>query len=154
MYSNFWLLKTSDRLIEWKDFRHRISDLPLDKAVVDLNLLWSSAPFVTYYLAPDNIANWPDPWTLLAENYYCDLAKALGILYTIYFTRHKGIDLTLDVYYDYQSKTRSNVVSIDQGKYILNYWPYEIVNTTQITQEQQLKKLYSYSSKDLHLEKY
>jgi hypothetical protein len=42
---------------------------------------------------------------------------------------------------------------VDQGKYIINYWPYEIVNTKQL-EETQLTLLYQYSSTDLALEKY
>lgn len=152
-YSSFWNLRVNDRLIAWKDFRHTVDTLPLDQALDAINQLWSRAPFVNYYLAPDNPGTWPDPWTLLAENYYCDLAKALGILYTIYFTGHKNIALELRVYYDYKTKERYNVVFVDQGKYIINYWPYEIVNTKQL-EETELTLLYQYSSTDLALEKY
>jgi hypothetical protein len=45
------------------------------------------------------------------------------------------------------------MVWLDDGKYILNYWPYEIVNTKQV-EEKQLQLLYQYSSTDLQLEKY
>ena len=148
-----WNLRTNDRLSEWKDFRHKISDLPLAQALTEINQLWSTAPYVTYYLDPSEPNSWPDPWTLLAENYYCDVAKALGILYTIYFSSHKQIDMQLRLYYDYKDKDRYNVVWLDNGKYILNYWPYEIVNTEQV-EEKQLQLLYQYSSKDLQLEKY
>jgi hypothetical protein len=153
MWSNFWNLRANDRLAQWKDFRHTLSDLPLNQAIQELNNLWSTAPFVTYYLDPSDPNNWPDPWTLLAENYYCDVAKALGIVYTIYFTSHKDIDLEIRVYYDYKDKNRYNVVCIDGGKYILNYYPYEIVNT-ELVEEKQLQLLYQYSSKDLSLDKY
>ena len=153
MYNNFWNLRVNDRLTQWKEFRHRLSDLPIDRAVVQLNELWSTAPYVTYYLGPDAPDTWPDPWTLLAENYYCDVAKALGIIYTIYFTGHRCEDIELHVYYNYEKKVRSNVAYLAQGKYILNYWPHEIVNTKQI-QDDQLQLLYRYTAKDLHLEKY
>jgi hypothetical protein len=153
MWSNFWNLRVSDRLTQWKDFRHKLSDLPLSKAIAEVNAMLSTAPFVTYYLAPDRPEEWPDPWALLAENYYCDVAKALGIMYTIYFTSHKSEHMELGIYYDYQAKIRSNVVSVDHGKYILNYWPYEIVNT-QLIEEKQLQLLYSYTTKDLQLDKY
>jgi hypothetical protein len=115
--------------------------------------MWSTAPFVNYNLDPSDPNLWPDPWTLLAENYWCDVAKALGIVYTIYFTGHRTIDIELRVYYDYKTKERYSVAWLAQGKYVLNYWPYEIVNTEQI-EEKQLQLLYQYSSKDLQLEKY
>ena len=152
MWQNFWNLRVNDRLTQWREVRANLSKLPLDQAVEELNTMWSTAPFVTYYLAPNTPDQWPDPWTLLAENYYCDIAKALGIVYTIYFTSHKQTNIELRVYYDYEAKDRYNVAWIDNGKYILNYWPYEIVNTEQI--EKPLQLLYKYTSADLQLEKY
>ena len=153
MWQNFWNLRVNDRLAEWKDFRHQLDRLPLESAVVELNNMWSTAPFVNYNLDPSDPNSWPDPWTLLAENYWCDVAKALGIIYTIYFTHHKNTPIELRVYYDYKDKERYTVAWLDEGKYILNYWPYEIVNTIQI-EEKQLHLLYQYSSTDLALEKY
>lgn len=153
MWANFWMLKVNDRLTRWKEFRQSIDKLPIDRAVSEVNNMWSTAPFVTYYLSPDSPDTWPDPWELLAENYYCDIAKALGIIYTIYFTSHKNTDMAVEIYYDFQKKIRSNVANVSNGKYILNYYPFEIVNTQQI-EEQKLDLLYKYSSKDLQLEKY
>lgn len=147
------MLRVNERLTRWKDFRQTISRLPLEKAVEEVNQMWSTAPVVTYYLSPDCPETWPNPWELLAENYYCDVAKALGIVYTIYFSSHKTADLSLEIYYDFQKKIRSNVANVAKGKYILNYYPYEIVNTKQI-EEQKLDLLYTYSSKDLQLEKF
>lgn len=153
MWVNFWGLRLNERLSQWREFRQKLNKLPLESALLEVNSMWSTAPFVGHYLEPDNSKDWPDPWELLAENYYCDIAKALGIIYTIYFTRHKTTDIELHIYYDYQDKVRVNVVSVAQGKYILNYWPHEIVNTEQLL-EKQLKLLYTYTSKDLQLEKY
>ena len=153
MWQNFWNLRVNDRLAEWKDFRHELDRLPLESAVVELNNMWSTAPFVNYNLDPSDPKSWPDPWTLLAENYWCDVAKALGIIYTIYFTHHRNTSMELRVYYDYKDKQRYTVAWLDDGKYILNYWPYEIVNTKQV-EEKQLHLLYQYSNTDLALEKY
>ena len=153
MWQNFWNLRINDRLTQWKDFRHDLDRLPLELAVVELNNMWSTAPMINYYLDPSEPNTWPDPWTLLAENYYCNVAKALGILYTIYFTSHKNVNFELRVYYDYKDKERYTVAWLDQGKYILNYWPYEIVNT-KLIEEKELQLLYQYSSTDLALEKY
>lgn len=153
MWQNFWNLRVNDRLAEWKDFRHELDRLPIETAVVELNNMWSTAPFVNYNLDPSDPNTWPDPWTLLAENYWCDVAKALGIIYTIYFTHHRNTPMELRVYYDYKDKQRYTVAWLAEGKYILNYWPYEIVNTKQV-EEKQLHLLYQYSSTDLALEKY
>ena len=153
MWQNFWNLRVNDRLTQWKDFRHQLDRLPLESAVVELNNMWSTAPFVNYNLDPSDPNSWPDPWTLLAENYWCDVAKSLGIAYTIYFSSHKSTAMEIRVYYDYKDKTKHCVAWLDHGKYILNYWPYEIVNTKQI-EEKQLQLLYQYSTTDLQLENY
>jgi len=120
---------------------------------VELNKMWSTAPFVNYNLDPSEPKSWPDPWTLLAENYWCDVAKTLGIVYTLYFTNHKSTPTEIRVYYDYQDKIKYTVAWIDHGKYILNYYPYEIVNIKYI-EEKQLQLLYQYSNTDLALDKY
>lgn len=153
MQENFWNLRVNDRLSQWKDFRHQISDQSLNDAVEQTNQLWSTAPFANFYLEASDPDSWPDPWTLLAENYYCDIAKSLGMLYTIYFTSHKSVPIELRTYYEYKDKSRHTVVWIDGGKYILNYYPFVIVNKEEI-QEHKLDLLYQYSSEDLHLTKY
>lgn len=153
MWSNFWQLKISDRLVQWKEVRQSLSGKSYKEAINECNKLWSTAPFVNYYLSPDQPSSWPDPWTLLAENYYCDVAKALGIIYTMYFTRHKNMPVEFRVYYNLEDKSRYNLAWFDDGKYILNYWPHEIVNT-ELLQDKPLQLLYQYSSQDLNLERY
>jgi hypothetical protein len=61
--------------------------------------------------------------------------------------------MEIRVYYDYKEKIRYNVAWLDGGKYILNYWPYEIVNT-KLVEEKELQLIYQYSSTELQLEKY
>lgn len=153
MYSNVWNLRTSERLTFWKDFRHKISKLKFAAALDECNRLWSTVPFVNYYLSPDQPKTWPDPWTLLAENYYCDVAKALGIIYTMYFTGHKSVPIEYRIYYNYEDKTRYNLSWFDHGKYVLNYWPHEIVNT-ELLDTKPLQLIYQYSSADLDLERF
>ena len=150
-----WQFRVNDRLKYWRDFRNHISELNFISALKETEELWRTAPFVTYYLDPGDPNNWPDPWTLLAENYYCDVAKSLGIVYTIYLSGHRSQaeDLLLSIEYDQQEKYQYNLACFDSGKYILNYWPGEIVNKEQV-QKQAMKVLYQYSSKDLALEKY
>lgn len=153
MWQNFWNLRVNEKLSQWKDFRHELGKLPLETAVVELNNMWSTAPIVKYNLPPENPSIWPDPWQLLAENYWCDVAKSLGIIYTIYFSSHKPQDIEMRTYYDYNAKERHTVVWLNKGKYIFNYWPYEIVNT-KLVEEKELKLLYKYTRVDLKLDNY
>ena len=111
------------------------------------------APTIDRWLHWQDQNSWPDPWELLNNHAYCDVAKALGIVYTIYFTGHKNLKPEIRVYYDPDSKDRYTVAWLAQGKYILNFYPYAIVNTDEV-EEMQLQLLYQYSSTDLQLEKY
>jgi len=155
MWNNtFWELRVNERLNMWKDFRKEIGQLSLDSAVSEVANMWGGAPYINYYVNPNDPKEWPDPWTMLAENYYCDLAKALGILYTIYFSEHKNSHPEIRIYYDYKTKERHNVVWLKNGKYILNWWPYEIVNTSDIEKETDVKLLHRYKEKDLNLDRY
>lgn len=74
----------SDRIKEWKDYRQRLeaSDNPFQ----DVAEYWAAAPFVNSYLDPNNPASWPDPWKLILDGKYDNLAIVLGMLYTIKLT--------------------------------------------------------------------
>jgi len=150
-----WNLKPTERLHEWKAFRNQISDLPLDQAITETAHLWSYAPYVTHYLAAESNSEWPDPWTLLHENYYCDLAKTLGMFYTLALCSHRGkaiADLEIRVYKNIKTQDIVNTVWVNQGKYILNFTFDTIVNKTQIDENFILK--YQYTEHDLQLDTY
>lgn len=147
-----WNLNSSDRLHEWKLFREDISALPLEKALEKTNHLWSYAPFVNYYISPDRSPEWPDPWTLLHENYYCDIAKSLGIMYTLHLCSHygNGIDsMEMKIYNNPKTHESHNTVWINNGKYILNLIFDEVVNKSQL--DKKLVLQYTHSVEDLNL---
>jgi hypothetical protein len=146
-------LKPSDRLHEWKTFRGQISDLALPKAIERTNHLWSYAPFVNYYLSPARDPEWPDPWTLLHENYYCDVAKGLGILYTLLLSKHYQNTITqleLRIYQDPKTREPYNTVWVNDGEFILNLTFDTVEDKIQIDKDLVLK--YCYSVQDLKLQ--
>lgn len=145
-----WNLFPYERLRSWHDFRKTISTKTFEQALQDTQHLWSYAPYQAHYLTTDQIANWPGPWELIYENYYCDLAKALGIVYTLYLSKHCP-ELEIRVYNDPSTKEQYNLVFVEQGKYVLNYIHDEVVNKTQIDKALKLKK--TISSIDLGLNK-
>jgi hypothetical protein len=146
-----WNLIPSERLRYWHDFRKKISKLERDDAIKETHHLWCYAPYVAHYLTTDQINNWPDPWELINDNYYCDLAKALAMSYTLYLTDHV-IEATIQIYEDKISKDQYNLVFIDGGKYVLNYLHDEIINKKQISKELELIK--SITIQDLKLQKF
>jgi len=145
-----WNQLPDERLRSWQDFRNRISKKSLPEALQETQHLWSFAPYVAHYLTTDNIKEWPGPWELIYENYFCDLAKALAILYTLYLTDHCP-ELEIKIYQDPTTKETYNLVLVEKGKYVLNYVHDEVVNKTQINQA--LKHIKTISVVELGLDK-
>lgn len=139
-----------ERLRSWQDFRTTIGQKPFEQALKDTQHLWSYAPYVAHYLTTDQLSTWPDPWELLYENYYCDLAKALGIVYTLYLSSHRP-DIEIRIYQDPNSKETYNLVLVDQGKYVLNMIHDEVVNKQQI--DSNLKLVETITVQDLNLDR-
>ena len=146
-------LKPSDRLDRWKSFRFSLNEFSIGKAVELTNELWAACPFTPFYLDPAEPNTWPDPWTLLEENYYCDLAKVLAIIYTLHLCNHGQIlDPELRIYINTKTRHTYHIAYLCDGKYVLNLIEGEIVNKQHINQELQLR--YRYTAADLKLEKY
>lgn len=150
-----WNNKPDERLHEWKAFREKIGQQDINSALKETSQLWSYAPYVAHYLDSVDLEKWPDPWTLLHENHYCDLAKCLGMLYTLYLSSHFGKEienLEIRVYKNPINQDVFNTVWVNDGKYILNFIFNEIVNKTQIDKKFVLQS--RYSTKDLALDLY
>jgi hypothetical protein len=132
-----WPQTFDARLSSWARLRDQCQSLDLEPALTAINLWWSVSPWRPYYLHWDDQPSWPDPWQLLSDNVYCDLAKALGILYTIsLLDRADMADATLVL-----TEEGDNLVQVAQGKYILNWNPDTVVNTFQeVKIKKQFKK--------------
>jgi hypothetical protein len=124
-----WPVDFSQRLESWNNLRNLCQTLPLEQALESINTWWFRVPWQPYYLHWDDQAKWPDPWQLLNDNHYCDLAKALGILYTITLLDREDLgDATLVL-----TESGDNLVLVSKSKYILNWDQDTIVNTNQET---------------------
>lgn len=74
-------LDGTERLTEWRRIRDQLtSDDNPYRTVLEV---WKRAPLVNQYLDPNDPGSWPDPWHLILDNRYDDLALALGIVYTL-----------------------------------------------------------------------
>ena len=122
-----WPATFAARLESWNLLRDRCQNLPLESALDEINRWWFHAPWRPYYLHWDDQPTWPDPWQLLSDNVYCDLARGLGIVYTIsMLDRADMADATLVL-----TENDGNLVQVAKEKYILNWKPDTIVNTFQ-----------------------
>ena len=134
-----WPITFEQRLHAWGVLRESIQHMPVPQALVDINAWWFRPPWRAYHLHWDDRATWPDPWQLLSDNLYCDLARGLGILYTITMLDRPDLqDWTL-------SETEQGNLVLDQDrKYILNWDSEQVLNINpgqinvrhSITQEQ------------------
>jgi len=88
-----------------------------------INDWWYAAPMTARTIIWECYQDWPDPWQLLANKHHCDLARGLGMLYTVCMTEHPEIaDLAL------AQTDHDNLVLVNQGKYILNWAPGQLLN--------------------------
>ena len=122
-----WYTDFADRLESWTALRKQTQHQDLEAALTTINAWWANSPWQPYYLHWDDQPLWPDPWQLLSDNIYCDVAKALGILYTIsLLDRADMADATLVLTEDHR-----NLVLVNKIKYILNWSPDSVVNNNQ-----------------------
>ena len=119
-----WHKQFGDRLAAWNQLRTQSLNLPLESALSLINSWWFETPWIPYHLHWDDMPTWPDPWELLSDNLYCDVARGLGILYTISLLDHADLtDAELVL-----TPEGHNLVLVDKRKYILNWDRDEIVN--------------------------
>ena len=132
-----WLATFDARLASWTQLRDHCQNLPLESALAAINAWWFGTPWRPYYLHWDDQPSWPDPWQLLSDNVYCDLARGLGIVYTIsMLDRADMADATLVL-----TEDDGNLVQVAKEKYILNWKAEDIVNTfTKVKIKRQYQK--------------
>jgi hypothetical protein len=119
-----WPAIFSKRLEAWHSLRERCHNLPIESCLQEINTWWFCAPWRPYYLHWDDQSTWPDPWQLLNDNVYCDLARGLGILYTITLLDRPDLMPTSLIL----TENGHNLVQATKTKYILNWSPNTIVN--------------------------
>lgn len=119
-----WPTSVDQRFKVWQDLRQSVLNLPTESALESINTWWFNSPWKPYYLHWDDRQVWPTPWELLNDNWYCDLARGLGILYTITLLDRADLtDATLVL-----TESGDNLVLVSKEKYILNWCQDAIVN--------------------------
>ena len=119
-----WPVTYEARLLDWQRLRLQCNNLELSQQLLLINDWWMQAPIVNRAILWDDPAKWPDPWQLLTNSGYCELARALGIVYTIML-----LDKKLYSALNIVNNGQDNLVLVDDGKYILNWAPGEVLNT-------------------------
>jgi hypothetical protein len=112
------------RLKNWYALRTECQNLSIETSLRRINQWWFGVPWRPYYLHWDDQLTWPDPWQLLSDNVYCEVARGLGILYTLSLLDHADLPDTCMIL----TESGHNLVLVDQTKYILNWEKDFIVN--------------------------
>jgi hypothetical protein len=121
-----WPSTFEQRLAAWSSLRAAAASAPLDQSLSLIHNWWQAAPWQAYHLHWDDRPTWPDPWQILSDNIYCDLAKGLGILYTITMLDRADCQNSMLIETD-----QGNLVLVNNEKYILNWGSEVCVNTSQ-----------------------
>ncbi len=114
-------------MASWRELRTHASGLSIPDACVAIDAWWQQAPLVNYHLHWADVDSWPDPWTILSENIYCTLTRAVGICYTTLMSVTDDVELVIAT--DTQA-TQHFLVLVDNAKYAMNWWPDSVLSTT------------------------
>lgn len=124
---NVFQLTYDARLKSWYNLRHRIEEADTRTKCLEIDYWWQQAPLVNHYLHQSDTQNWPGPWDLLVDNTYCTLARGLGMYYTLALVGVQAIDFVLG---KDDNDEDVSLVTVDNAKYILNYYPRTVLSNT------------------------
>ena len=125
--TNVFQLNYEARLKSWYDLRKSLEDKDIATKCLAIDKWWQYAPLLNHYLHPDDIDNWPGPWDLLVENNYCQIARGLGMVYTLQLVGIKDIDFCLAI--DDNSEECA-LVMVDRAIYVMNYYPNTVISNS------------------------
>jgi hypothetical protein len=119
--------RPEQKILEWREFRNQLTRWPDDIEAVANK--WATAPLSSGYLTYENTKLWPDAWTLINEGVFCDISVALGMFYTLYYSSYNYKDtMKIEHYHLPNDHLTLNLVSLEGGKYMLNYHSGRSVN--------------------------
>jgi hypothetical protein len=124
---NVFQLTYDTRLQSWYELRKNLENADIETKCVEIDKWWQKAPLVNHHLHPDATDDWPNPWELLVDNTYCDVARGLGMIYTLVLLGTEDVDLLVGT--DDNSEDVI-LVTVDCAKYVMNYWPDTVLNNT------------------------
>ena len=124
---NVFQLNYEARLKSWYDLRKSLEKSDIETICLAIDKWWQYAPLVNHHLHIDDIDNWPGPWELLVENNYCQIARGLGMVYTLQLVGIKDVDFSLAID---DNNEECALVMVDNAKYILNYYPNTVISNS------------------------
>lgn len=122
-------LNTGDeRLHLWKNFRNDISELDLNRQLLEIAKFCSTLPRGARTLDYYNPINWPTPWEIFFYNSFCRNSISLIIFYTLVLI---NISETLELWV-VKDNEGDYLLPVIGNKFILNYEPGMVSNYSEI----------------------
>jgi hypothetical protein len=134
---NVFLLDYYTRLREWFKLKENLQGQALSTMCVEVDKFWQQTPLLNHYLHPADTPDWPTPWELISDNEYCLYARGLGMAYTLMLLGVQNIDFVDAIDYNGENVC---LVLVDNAKYVLNWYPNMVLNTT-LTDFTNIKKI-------------
>ena len=125
--TNVFQLNYEARLKSWYDLRKSLEDKDVETSCLAIDNWWQFVPLVNHYLHPNDIDNWPGPWELLVENNYCQIARGLGMIYTLNLVGINDIDFCIAID---DNNEEYSLVMVNSAKYICNYHPNTVISNS------------------------
>ena len=124
---NPFLLPSSERLLEWRQFRQSLEGLE-EHEQLDRVAKWVAwAPLSTYVLDIYDSESWPGPWELINSGDFDDTAKAYLMEQTLIMVGWNPERLRLH-YVRNQKESMETMVLLVDNKWALNYVHSEVLN--------------------------
>lgn len=117
-----WPATTELRFMEWRRLRDNLAHQSTPDALGLVNDWWFQAPMVNCSISWHDQESWPGPWQLLVQDGWCDLARCLGITYTLMMSSSNQLHIEI------VETDLTNLVLVESGKYILNWCPGQVLN--------------------------
>lgn len=132
-----WTLRPDERLRAWRRFRLDLAGLDTLQCLERVVNLWSTTPVSNQYFAPDLPETWPDPWQLIYDGYWDELAISLGVFYTLVLSDNFSEDLVKYCVYAHD-KGITSIVIVD-NQYAIGYEHNTVSSTSDIPPEWTLR---------------
>lgn len=115
-----------ERLAHWAHLRSSTAEDT--EFLFAVNHFWMMAPSTPRWLHWQDQTVWPDPWELLNNSAYCEVAQCLGIAYTIILADRPHLLANTSIKQLTGSGLEANIVTVDSGKYVLNWDLHSVTN--------------------------
>lgn len=122
---NVFQLNYEARLANWYELRTELEHSDMETKCVRIDNWWQKAPLVNNHLHLLDSESWPDPWQLLVENTYDEVARALGMCYTLLLLGVENVEIA-DATNDMGDDVI--IVLVDNAKYVMNYYPNMVLS--------------------------